>query len=310
MKEILTLALFVAISVTTNTVLMAQTKTPGELPVAFTDAWNTHDPAKFDKIFADDVAFLPYPELFITDRKTVVDGFGQLVTKEWAKDVNTKLFGNVTVQNLSPTTASVFFRSQLVDPKTGKELDPGAERTTIFVAVKGKTGWRIASMQLTKENPDAPLTANDESEIKKLIMSVQDAMNAPDLDTYKKAYSELFTNNADWINFSGMHWQGTKNVLLAHETYFDTVFKNGGRLFTDMTIRQIGFRTALVVVTEHITKETHTPSGDTVSPGGETRLSFVVVKQDGKWLISHGHNTSVNPHAKPFDPIAGGWRPK
>lgn len=310
MKAILTFALLAVISVTMNAVLMAQTKTPDELPAAFNDAWNSHDPAKFDKIFADDVAFLPVPEMFITDRKTVIDGFGQLVTKDWAKDVNTKLFGKVTVQKLGPATASVFFMSQLVDPKTGKEMDPDAERATIFVAVKGKTGWRIASMQLTKENPDAPLSANDESEIKKLIMSLQDAMNAPDLNTYKKAYSELFTDNTDWINSVGMYWQGKKNVLLAHETYFDTAFKNGGWLFTDMTIRQIGFHSAVVVVTEHTTKETHTSSGDRVQPGGESRLSFVVVKQNGKWLISHGHNTSVNQQAKPFDPIDGGWGPK
>ena len=310
MKAILIFALFTAISVTMNTVLMAQTKIPGELPAAFNDAWNSHDPAKFDKIFADDVAFLPYPQVLVTDRKAVIEGFGQLVTKEWAKDVNTKLFGNVTVQKLGPSTASVFFNSQLVDRKTGKEVDPDAERATIFVAVKGKIGWRIASMQLTKENPDAPLSANDESEIKKLIMSVQDAMNAPDLNTYKKAYSELFTDNTDWINSVGMYWQGKKNVLLAHETYFDTAFKNGGWFFTDMTIRQIGFHSAVVVVTEHTTKETHTPSGDTVQPGGKTKLSFVVVKQNGKWLISHGHNTPINQQAKPFDPIAGGWRPK
>ena len=249
MKSILTFTLFAAISMTASESLMAQTKTPGELPAAFIDAWNSHAQAKFEKIFADDVAFLPYPNLLITDRKALVDGFGQLVTKEWAKDVNTKLSGKVTVQQLGPATASVFFMSQLVDPKTGNELDQGDERANIFVAVKDKTGWRIASMQLTKENPDAPLSPNDESEIKKLILSVQNAMNAPDVDSFKTAYNKLFTDNADWINVAGLHWQGKKNVLQEQETYFNTVYKNSRWMFTDISTRQIGFRTALVVVT-------------------------------------------------------------
>jgi hypothetical protein len=35
--------------------------------------------------------------------------------------------------------------------------------------------------------------------------------------------------------------------------------------------------------------------------------SLILVKREGGWRITHGHNTVVDPNAQPFDPVNDGW---
>lgn len=37
--------------------------------------------------------------------------------------------------------------------------------------------------------------------------------------------------------------------------------------------------------------------------GSRDRLSPVLVRRGGRWLISHGHNVVIDPVAAPFDPV-------
>ena len=148
------------------------------------------------------------------------------------------------------------------------------------------------------------MNAKDEAAIKRVVLAVGQALNDHDI----KAYSEQFWDDADWINVMGMHWRGKANVVAAHEAYMSTVFHNGGYTYSDLIVNQAAANVAVVVKTEHTIEQT-SPSGFKI-PAGDDRLSFVVVKRNGKWKVLHGHNTPVDARAKPFDPIESHWRPK
>ena len=147
-------------------------------------------------------------------------------------------------------------------------------------------------------------SASDEAAIKSLILAVPEAMNHKDW----KAYGDLFAEDADWINVVGMFWHGKENVVKAHAAYANTVFRNGGFRYSDMSIREVAPSVAVVVVTEH-SVESVAPDGVTKLPAGEGRLSFVVVKRNGEWKITLGHNTGVLKEAEAEDPTKG-WKPK
>ena len=145
---------------------------------------------------------------------------------------------------------------------------------------------------------------SDETAIRALITAVPKAMNDKDW----KAYAALFADDADWINVVGMFWHGKDNVVKSHAAYGSTVFRNGGFTYSDILIRDVAPNVAVVVVTEHSVEQL-APDGVTKLPGGEERLSFVVVKRSGQWKITLGHNTSVNKFAEAGDPTKG-WKPK
>lgn len=149
-----------------------------------------------------------------------------------------------------------------------------------------------------------PLRPADEEAVRKVVLSVEKALNDRDM----KAYRDQFWDDADWINVMGMYWHGKENVSTAHEVYMSSVFKDGGYSLTDMSVRGVAPDVAVVVATEHTIDQT-SPGGNKI-PAGENRLSFVLVKRDGQWKIVLGHNTPVEPRAKPFDPIGSHWRPK
>ena len=148
------------------------------------------------------------------------------------------------------------------------------------------------------------LNASDDAAIKSLIMAVPEAMNHKDW----KAYANLFAEDADWINVVGMLWHGKENLVKAHAAYGSTVFRNGGFKYSDMSIRGVAPGVAVVVVTEHAVEQV-APDGVHKLPPGEGRLSFVVVKRDGAWKITLGHNTGILKEAEATDPTKG-WKPK
>lgn len=147
-------------------------------------------------------------------------------------------------------------------------------------------------------------SVSDETAIRALITAVPEAMNHKNW----KAFADLFADDADWINVVGMLWHGKDNVVKAHAAYGTTVFRNGGFHYTDMLIRDVAPNVAVVVVTERGVEQV-APDGVTKLPAGEGRLSFVVVKRNGQWKITLGHNTGVNKFAEAYDPIKG-WKPK
>ena len=146
------------------------------------------------------------------------------------------------------------------------------------------------------------LSKPDEIAIRTVVMTVPEALNQKDM----KMYADLFADDADWINVVGMHWRGKAAVVKAHEVYLKTIFRDGGMSTRDMTIRAVTPVVAIAVVTQDDKGGGILPDGSKAPPGSG-RLTYVLVKRGGKWKITHGHNTIIDPNAQPFDPINSNW---
>ncbi len=146
------------------------------------------------------------------------------------------------------------------------------------------------------------LDRTDETAIRAVVTAVPEALNHKDM----KAYADLFADDADWINVVGMHWIGKPAVVKAHEVYLKTIFRDGGMSARDVTIRAVTADVAIAVVIEDFKGGGILPDGGK-NPPGSGRLTYVLVKRGGKWKITHGHNTSIDPNAQPFDPINSNW---
>ena len=145
------------------------------------------------------------------------------------------------------------------------------------------------------------LSKADEASIRAIVTAVPEALNHKDM----KAYASLFADDADWINVVGMHWRGKADVVKAHEVYLKTIFRDGGMSTAEMTIRAVTPDVAIAVVTQN-DKGGILPDGSKAPPGAG-RLSYVLVKRGGKWMITHGHNTVIDADAQRFDPINSNW---
>ena len=145
------------------------------------------------------------------------------------------------------------------------------------------------------------LSKADETAIRSTVTAVPEALDRKDM----KMYADLFADDADWINVVGMHWRGKAAVVKAHQVYLKTVFRDGGMSTGDIEIRAVTPDVAIAVVTELDTAGV-LPDGSNAPPGSG-RLTYVLVKRGGKWKITHGHNTTIDPNAQRFDPINSNW---
>jgi uncharacterized protein (TIGR02246 family) len=146
------------------------------------------------------------------------------------------------------------------------------------------------------------INASDQEEIRAVVMGFFKAWNRHDM----KAFAELFSDDADWINIVGMHWRGKKAVVKAHEVFHRTIFRNTDMTPTGVGIRVVTSEVAIAVVTLKAGEFT-APDGKQMA-GTQDRLSVILVKGEGGWRITHGHNTVVDPSAQPFDPVNSGWK--
>ena len=95
-------------------------------------------------------------------------------------------------------------------------------------------------------------------------------------------------------------------LAVSHEVYLKTIFRDGGMSARDVNIRAVTADVAIAVVIEDFKGGGILPDGSK-NPPGSGRLTYVLVKRGGKWKITHGHNTSIDPNAQPFDPINSNW---
>lgn len=102
-----------------------------------------------------------------------------------------------------------------------------------------------------------------------------------------RAYSALFTDDADYIAFDGSHTQGRQEIAASHQQLFDSWLK-GTRLVGEITrLRFLARNVAFVLAT-----------GATLMPG-KTRAgrpsiqTFVAVRQADGWRFAAFHNTRI-----------------
>ena len=112
------------------------------------------------------------------------------------------------------------------------------------------------------------------------------AWNAGDAD----AYAALFTEDCDYIAFDGTHLKGRQANARQHHALFDSVL-NGSRLVFEgaPTVRFLGADVALM----HAMGSVLMPWQDDITAKRRSNQTYVVVKQDGGWLVTAFHNTLV-----------------
>jgi uncharacterized protein (TIGR02246 family) len=118
----------------------AQSASPAAIVDDFAKAWNSHDTKAFDRLFTEDVIWVPVAEVRVEGRSDLVKELAE-IHATWAK--STTVTQNATkVQTLGPDVAVVFFHSVLAGQldEHGKPM-PAADRAMVLVVVKRSDGW-------------------------------------------------------------------------------------------------------------------------------------------------------------------------
>ncbi len=140
------------------------------------------------------------------------------------------------------------------------------------------------------------LARADDLEIRKVVVTVEEAWNAHDMG----AFGKLLRADAEWVNIVGMHWRGRDAVVAAHAAFHETMFKNH-RVKTDsIETRPLGRDSAIAVVTT--TNDAFTTPAGQVMPKAQNRQTYVLAKGPEGWRIAHAQNVVVNPEAERHDP--------
>jgi uncharacterized protein (TIGR02246 family) len=124
----------------------APVATAESLVERFVAAWNSHDLAAFDKLFAPGVTWVATFDARNEGRETVLKDF-QVAHEGWAKNSSVAA-SDALVTNPRPDVAIVQFNLMMT---MGQGKEP-LGRTLLLVASREADGWKIAAGQLTKPN--------------------------------------------------------------------------------------------------------------------------------------------------------------
>ena len=150
-------------------------------------------------------------------------------------------------------------------------------------------------MSLQKEEPKM-ISPKDRDAVEKTLDGFAHEWNRHDMD----AMAELVTDDCDWVNVVGMHWKGTAAVLKAHKAFHAGMFRNVGLHETDRQIAEIAPGVALAIATSRLDDYT-TPDGRRIVDP-RARTTWVLTKQEDRWLVRSAHNTNIDPVAAKHDP--------
>lgn len=103
------------------------------------------------------------------------------------------------------------------------------------------------------------------------------------------AFANCFTEDVDYITFFGQHLKGRKEVESAHQELFNGVLKGSQMQGRIMNIRFLNNELAIV----HCIGNTKMPSQKKYSEKRESINTNIVIKQNGKWMITAFHNCRV-----------------
>jgi uncharacterized protein (TIGR02246 family) len=143
-----------------------------------------------------------------------------------------------------------------------------------------------------------PGVTEEEQAIHTTVMAVEESWNRHNMD----AFAELLTEDVEWINPVGMWWRGKAHVKAAHQAYHERFFRDISRYSDAITIQRLTPDVAIAIGAYHMS-DYATPD-DRVWTDAKDRVTYVLVKQHGRWLIVRGHVTNIDPTAAPFDPIS------
>lgn len=128
-----------------------------------------------------------------------------------------------------------------------------------------------------------------EADVRAVLDRLAQAWNEGDA----AAYGRLFTEDADYVTFFGLNTPGRKQIEEMHRMLFEGPLKGStltGRLGAEAKVRFVRPDVAVAVVGGGSSLS----GGETPDEGRETTVTFVLVQEDGEWLITAFQNTRVS----------------
>lgn len=143
---------------------------------------------------------------------------------------------------------------------------------------------------------------NDEEAVRHVVSGFVETWNRHDME----AFGKLFAPDADFVNVAGAWWQGREAIQMHHAYSHGTIpadtqgepppyygiFKTSTLRFTQMDVRFLRRDVAVVHASMELLGDTRTPNPR------HTTATFVLARQDGKWLIAAAQNTEINRTVK------------
>lgn len=132
---------------------------------------------------------------------------------------------------------------------------------------------------------------------RRLVAALEAAWNRHDM----QVYGALFHEDAEWVNVVGMYWRGKAQVMKAHTVFHETIFKEVQLEGRELSVRELSPDVAVAVWT-HLQDAYRTPSGN-LQEKTLNRMTVVVSRRQGQWLISQGQNVWINERAEKSNPV-------
>ena len=132
-------------------------------------------------------------------------------------------------------------------------------------------------------------TTTVEADVRAVLGRLTEAWNSADA----AAYGRLFTEDADYVTFFGLNFPGREAIESSHRALFEGPLKGSkltGQLGASAKVRFVRPDVAVVVVGGG----SSVSGADTTDAGRESTVSFVLVQEDGEWLITAFQNTRVS----------------
>ena len=126
---------------------------------------------------------------------------------------------------------------------------------------------------------------DDESAVRDILAEYEVSWNGHDT----AAIGRLFTEDSDYVNIAGVHWKGVQEIVQQHAELFQKRLKTAARKLTGVEVRFSTPDVALVHATWDVTGSSRA-TGEAV-PVLKEITTMVMVKTDGKWLITSFQNT-------------------
>jgi uncharacterized protein (TIGR02246 family) len=117
----------------------------------------------------------------------------------------------------------------------------------------------------------------DEELIRQVAQRWEAAWNAHDM----AAMAALVTDDADFVNVWGLHWHGRARIEQEHAERHRAQFKDTAWITREVQVQFVRSDVALV----HLAWS--------MQPPREGLFTWIMLKEQGKWLIRAAHNTNV-----------------
>ena len=129
----------------------------------------------------------------------------------------------------------------------------------------------------------------DETAVRNVLAEYTVSWNSHDMATF----GPLFTENCDYVTIAGVHWIGVQEIVQQHVELFENRLKTAVRTLTRAEVRFSTSDVALVHATWDVTGSSR-PTGQAI-PVLKEITTMVMVKTDGKWLITAFQDTESEP---------------